>query len=451
MSVSRRGFLGLVGGAGSVGLAGCNIGQFGGDDPTPTSTPSPVSTPWPMVRNNPQLTGTTDAAGPTAPVTKQWTVHPVGIPTSSPQHHPTLAHTSPTVVGSTVYVGVAGGNKKLHALSIADGSTQWRYDIGGGSARMLPSPAVTDDAVYVMGPDGQVSAFDPAEAFDKSGGSGEPEQWSYETKWSVQGSPTVADGTVYIPTYESVVALDAADGTVQWQYPEANDSTDRFLSRVPAVANDTVYVGVGARYSDTSVSKQERYYVSAVAADDGTERWRYELGDHDPTSLAVANDTLYVITEKDLALSTLFALAANDGTEQWITRPIAMQGVGAPAVTDDAVYIGSYDGHLYAYDAEEGTEQWRYPPVKEGTPTPIPRDAVETPGGPNPPPVVGDPVVAGDTVYVERGNHLLALRATDGIVQWVAPGETARMASPAVVDNTIYLVGWSSVTAITAE
>lgn len=449
MRVSRRDFLGLVGG-GSAGLAGCNAAEFGGDDPTLTSTPSPVSTPWPMGRNNAQLTGTTDAAGPTAPVTKQWTVHPIGIPTPSAQSHPTLAATAPSVVGSSVYARVNGDGKNLHALSIADGSTQWRYDIGSGTMPQT-SPAVTDDAVYVTSLDRQVSAFDPAGAIDKSGGSGEPEQWSYETKGLVEVSPTVADDTVYIATDEAVFALDAAEGTVQWRYPAGNGSTIGDVRTSPAVANDTVYVGFSGRESDTSGSQREPNYVSAVAADDGTELWRYKLGEHDPDSLAVANDTLYVITEKGLALSTLHALAANDGTEQWTTRPIAMQGVAAPAVTDDAVYIGSADGHLYVYDAAEGTEQWRYPPVEDGTPTPIPTDAVETPGGPNPPPVVGAPVVAGDTVYVERGNHLLALRATDGIVQWVAPGLTARRGSPAVVDNTIYLVGWSSVAAITAE
>ena len=32
----------------------------------------------------------------------------------------------------------------------------------------------------------------------------------------------------------------------------------------------------------------------------------------------------------------------------------------SPAVSDDVVYFGSYDNHLYALDTKTGEEQWKF-------------------------------------------------------------------------------------------
>lgn len=431
MRVSRRRFLGLVGGAGSVGLAGCSTVGFGGDDPTPT--PSPVSTPWPMYRYDPQNTGVTEASGPTAPVTRQWEVQfsaevstPLGpqwdIRAADEGH---IDWMSPTVVGSTVYVGVekptpAGAH--VYALSIADGSTQWRYPIDESQTgtRILSTPAVGEDTVYAANDRGSVYALDPVEDTEKWDVGVNDDlpwvrirarnyQWRAELRSDGSSSPAVVDGTVYLTSsYGTAFALDAADGTIQWRTKLSGNL------RSPAVADDTVYVGAFS-YTDDPPVEIASGTVHALAAADDTEQWRYTLEDRAPRAVAVANDTVYVSTRSDTHNpNTLYALAAADGTEQWTTQPVAT----APAVTDDTVYVGSADGSIHAVRVADGSHQWRY----------------------NLGSASGNPVVAGDTVYV-GGDGIFALGAADGRGKWTTQGWYSEHSSPAVVDGTVYVIG----------
>lgn len=52
----------------------------------------------------------------------------------------------------------------------------------------------------------------------------------------MRSSPAVVDGSVYIGGYDSVYALSAADGTEQWRF-----ETESRVFSSPAVADDTVY------------------------------------------------------------------------------------------------------------------------------------------------------------------------------------------------------------------
>ena len=64
--------------------------------------------------------------------------------------------------------------------------------------------------------------------------------WSFPTGGSVQCSPAVADGVVYVGSQDgNVYALDAATGAQAWSFPTGAPVT--FSS--PAVADGVVYVG----------------------------------------------------------------------------------------------------------------------------------------------------------------------------------------------------------------
>lgn len=434
MDSSRRNFLGVVSAVGGVGISGCNTGRVRGDEPSPT--PSPVSNPWPMFRHDTQNTGVTDATGPTAPVTKQWKVDfnpdrtPFRAPTAEDMRvadEGRIEYVSPTVVGTTVYVGVsvtAAKGPHVYALSIADGTERWRYDLDKAYFNRISStPAVVDDTVFAAS-HGAVYAFAAAEDTDRWAIRAEDEfpwvsvrarndQW-YAMDKTIYASPAVVDGIVYISNIGGTVsALDAADGTVQWR----SDLNAKLKSL--AVAADTVYVG-GPGFD------QEPHTVHALAAADGTERWHYTLDNRAPRGVAVENDTVYVSTRSDEHNpNTLYALAADDGTERWTTQPAAT----LPAVTDDTVYVGGEE-HVYAFDAVDGTERWRY----------------HTLGVPGP------PVVADDTVYIAGSDRTYALATVDGTEQWNIQGSIAPGSSPAIVDDTVYLISANdSVYTITGE
>jgi outer membrane protein assembly factor BamB len=56
----------------------------------------------------------------------------------------------------------------------------------------------------------------------------------------------------------------------------------------------------------------------------------------------------------------VYALSADDGTEQWAYRTGDAIAYSSPAVVDGTVYVGSWDNNIYALSAEDGTEQWSY-------------------------------------------------------------------------------------------
>ncbi|MHC3436752.1 outer membrane protein assembly factor BamB family protein [Natrialbaceae archaeon A-gly3] len=101
---------------------------------------------------------------------------------------------------TTVSVGAATAllTGSARTARAAGGDETWRFET---DSMVYSSPTVADGTVYVGSWDGHVYALDAA--------SGE-EVWTFETGKRVRSSPTVADGTVYIGGWDaSVYALDA--------------------------------------------------------------------------------------------------------------------------------------------------------------------------------------------------------------------------------------------------
>jgi outer membrane protein assembly factor BamB len=69
------------------------------------------------------------------------------------------------------------------------------------------------------------------------------QEWAFtQPSDEVDSSPTVADGTVYVGSYDSnLYAVDAATGSQEWAFTQPSDEV--FSS--PTVADGTVYVGSG--------------------------------------------------------------------------------------------------------------------------------------------------------------------------------------------------------------
>ena len=218
------------------------------------------------------------------------------------------------------------------------------------------SPSVVGGTVYVGSFDGSVYALDAADG---------TEQWAFETGEPIASSPVVADGTVYIGSNDNTVyALDAADGAEQWTF-----ETGGSVQSSPAVVDGTVYIGSW----DSNV-----YALDAV---DGTEQWAFEIegGADISSSAAVMDGTVYV---GGGGSGNVYALDAGDGVEQWRWETGTVYS--SPAVVNDTVFIGSYDGTVYALDASVGPdaelnpfrerwnietndEVWSSPAVVDGT------------------------------------------------------------------------------------
>lgn len=165
-----------------------------------------------------------------------------------------------------------------------------------------------------------------------------------EAAWSVEGAGAgtvaVADETVYTPTDDGVVALDATDGTVVWENADIDAGT-------PSVAGETVYL-----------SGNE---VVALDRSDGSVRWETEF---DPEAeivwQTVAYGGVYVVVD-----GTLYALEGDDGSVRWKKESVGSEDdddeyefVAATAAANGVVYSVTSAGPI-ALEPETGAEVWR--------------------------------------------------------------------------------------------
>ena len=158
----------------------------------------------------------------------------------------------PAVAGGTVYV--ASDDDTVYALDAATGGLRWTYTTGDC---VYSSPAVAGGTVYV-GSDrrhgvraGCRHRSPPLDLHHRS--------WRRHPAWRWRAAPSTSaatDGTVY--------ALDAATGRLRWAYTTAGS-----VDSSPAVAGGTVYVG-GVDGDDGT--------VYALDAATGRLRWSYTTG-----------------------------------------------------------------------------------------------------------------------------------------------------------------------------
>ncbi len=104
----------------------------------------------------------------------------------------------------------------------------------------------------------------------------------------------------------------------------------------------------------------------------------------------------------------------------------------SPTVVDGIVYIGSYDGHVYALNATTGDEEWSYdagtivwsaPQVVDGTVFVGTRQNIRQ---------EEDGVVFGD-------GHVIAIDADTGEELWTYTVDSGFRSSPTVLDGTVYI------------
>jgi eukaryotic-like serine/threonine-protein kinase len=113
-----------------------------------------------------------------------------------------------------------------------------------------------------------------------------------------------------------------ATGAKIWSF-----ATKDFGPSAPKVANGVVYFG----------SFSGRLY--ALKASTGTRLWTFATGDG-AASPAEANEVIYFSSG-----DTVYALNAATGAKMWTFA----SGVASSAVANGVVYIGSGDGHMYAF------------------------------------------------------------------------------------------------------
>jgi len=102
------------------------------------------------------------------------------------------------------------------------------------------------------------------------------------------------------------------------------------------------------------------------------------------------------------------------------STPVAIYGT--PAVAGDLVYVGGYNGTIYAVNSSSGALRWVYP--RQG----------------NLQPIVGGPVVSQGKVYISCSDgKVYALDAAEGYKEWEFQTGDKIWATPTVDGDTLYI------------
>ncbi|EMA62295.1 outer membrane protein assembly factor BamB family protein [Halorubrum kocurii] len=408
---TRRDWLRALGAASAAGLAGCSAfdaggpaeddtsGNGGSGDSSDRPTTGPDDGVKTQFRQGLRNTGYVDAAIPEA-VETAWE-----LPANRGDHSASKGSPIEAPNGAVVLADDTG-----RVQSIApDGSVNWATSISDDDRGSHGTPAIADGSLYVGTYDGVVSALalDDGEIL-----------WQNKVGGSAAASPTYLDGKLYVavehaPPNGSFVKMDAESGEIDERdrrptdHPHSTVAIDREHGRLIFGSND------GHCYA-WSFPELER-------------EWAYDTGGDVKLPLAISEGIAVVPSWA----GTVTGLDVEDGSKLWEFEteggetskddpdPGSTGGVMcAPAVHDGEVYVGSHDSNAYAIDLETGEKLW-------STPT----------GGW----ITGSAVATNDHVLVGSYDaKLYALDRDDGSVTWTAGGRGDVTSAPFVTDDAIY-------------
>jgi outer membrane protein assembly factor BamB len=309
--------------------------------------------------------------------------------------------------GQRVYL--AYGPQVL-AFDPATQSQSWIYPPETGGPAFYAAPSAEESRV-IFGDYGQPGGlFSPRVtvsiyALQEGESSGASQLWvnNQDARDKIVSPPLQVGDQVFVGTADNyIMALDATNGSVQWEYETGHAIWGR-----PAYRDGTLYVA------------SMDWSVYAFDAENGELLWSTPLGGALASSPTLGEDLLYVSSFD----GNVHALDLASGEERW-AAPGAEDWIwGAPAVADGSVYFSDIDGSLYAVDAQTGEQQW----------------TKETGAAVQSTPVVVDDVlyIASEMAGENPTGALTAYDTADGAQLWTEPTSTPLYATPVVVEDTM--------------
>lgn len=237
---------------------------------------------------------------------------------------------TPLVVGDLMYVPVAGGRRALTAYNLRKGSTAW--DVKG--APVETGLLAVEDGVVAVDADATVRRY-------RSDSEDPVWETALGEEITVHATPLLADGRIIIVDDQGgVVALDQADGAVQWT----------------AVLGKPVYTSVAAQGSHLFIPTTRARFVALDAAQ-GNVAWDFAIPDTTVRFAPPAVDgDLVVFGASD---GVVRALDANTGALRWTFEDDAAI-TAAPLITSNTIYVGTMGRMLFGLNRADGTVQWEY-------------------------------------------------------------------------------------------
>lgn len=268
----------------------------------------------------------------------------------------------PAVLGDLLAVGTLDGH--VYGVNAKDGSPRWEAEL---DSEVLASPVIVGDLVVVRTQDGRVYGLDAASG---------KRRWVYDQgtvpTLSLRGNGGLlaANGVVFFGSDDGkLVALRLDNGSKLWEQKLASGDGRTEIEKLVDVDGSILLDGstlYGAAYHGN---------LAAVDGPSGRPLWAHPFSTFD--SLAAAGNAIFGVNDD----SQVWAFDKNGGADIWKNDALKYRWVTGPAVQGDYVVVGDMEGYVHWLQVGDGALAARERLSRK--------------------PIRAQPLVVGDTVYVE--------------------------------------------------
>ena len=312
------------------------------------------------------------------------------------------------------------------AASPPSAQVKWKYAPPGlGRGGIASGPQLDGSQVYFRTSDGRMVVLDAA--------SGE-ERWSCTPKGRFDSGPTLVDGQGYYGAKDGrLVAFRPQTCEVVWsfvtqeakQMQTLREAHQRQLGYVPDLVQEAEQFGLKHSVISDPVAVGSSVYFSfnaavyAVDAKTGEQQWRFQTGSYIVGRPVIGEEAIYVSSQD----GALYAFAKQSGTVRWRYASFERDWPGQPALDGGWVVASPPWGPIYVFNAANGALERQISTEKR--------------------PVDGDLITAQGTLYVTIDHVLHAVELTTGRRLWKSFSEmgmfvSATGAPPWISESVLY-------------
>ncbi|MFW5868019.1 MAG: PQQ-binding-like beta-propeller repeat protein [Armatimonadota bacterium] len=230
--------------------------------------------------------------------------------------------------------------------------------------------------------------------------------WSADLGGSVDGSPAVVDGKVFVGNSLGVIhAVSAEDGAVLWRF-EAGGA----LVSSPAVVDGIVIVGSADGF------------IYAVDVESGAQAWCYRTRGAIVSSPAIVDDRV-IFGSMD---GRLYCLSVSDGSLAWRSE----RGAGiqsSPAVAGDLVLYGDDEARMRALSLADGSVAWEIEGAGRVVAAPVVGDEVAIFG-----------VMGPSALRPPKVDYLITVRPDTGERVWALNDSYSVLGAPLIRGDSVF-------------
>ncbi|MCA0904271.1 PQQ-binding-like beta-propeller repeat protein [Qipengyuania aquimaris] len=357
---------GMIAATMALGLGACSGGLFGGSDdkkttPTLGDREPILSRIETGAKVDPSLAGVSVVLPP-AQANAEW--GQAGGTASKSYGHLALSQTPTRAFGVDVAgadnrqrlgaAPVIGGGKlfamgtdgRVSAFDARSGARQWTYQsqLSDDTRPSAFGGGVSYSAGKVFGTDGAGNVF----ALDAQTGA---EQWKVKPGGPLRGSPTLAFDNVFVMTQDNLLyALNAADGSLQWDESGSTTMAGVFGVAAPAAGQGTVVAGytsgelIAYRYENGRSLWADALARTSISTQVGA------LSDIDADPI-IDNGRVYALGQG----GRMAAYELVTGQRLW---ELNVAGISTPAIAGEWIFALTDDARLISIQRSSGKVRW---------------------------------------------------------------------------------------------